>query len=593
MSKRNAQRKQCQEEDLPISNKRRKIEKSTLTDNMNTEQSDLKHSVQIEMIEDIEDEENTQTSFSECIEWNAADYIQEINNVDRHIAKNVVKLFEQDNTIPFIARYRRGITGSMTPDQLRALKESYEQVKVIKHRAMMVIRAIDKLGKWSPEVYSAVTAAKSVADIEHIYSLYKPTTKRWTDKAIELGLESVSNAVLHERQIPPLTSLIDEEKKGLRNKNEVINNIVNLTAYIISKNKKVFDKVFTLRKTFTIEIHTTLCKENDKKTSTEPDSKQKYEQYFDFKANEKNIKPHQILAINRAVAQNIIKVKIVIPDAFEHRFKKYCLSLYAHRKKVVKTMTDMHQYLLNESINYAYKKIMKPLLRRRIKSELKERAETASIEVFTTNVKQLLLTPPVRGQVILGIDPGFRHGCKLAVISEHGDVLETAVIYPHTHSEDFQHTADILVKLVNRHKCTVLALGNGTACRETEEFLTRIIKSKKFKLNDMTYSIINESGSSIYSCSPEAKAEFPDLDLNLVSAVSIARRLQDPMAELVKVEPKHLGVGMYQHDLPNKQLLNTLDEVSRNSLFSDNRIKILRLNLKSRFWILYDNLEFI
>jgi len=564
MSKRKTLKTQ---ENLFISNKRSKIEKSILTHNMNTKQLELKQtSIKTEMKDDIEDDENARTSFSECIEWNTVDYIQEINNVDRHIAENVVQLFEQDNTIPFIARYRKGITGSMTPDQLRALKDSYEQVKVIKHRATTVIRAIDKLGKWSPEVHSAITSAKSIADIEHIYSLYKTTTKRLADKAIELGLGPVSNAILHDRQIPTVMSLIDEEKKGLRNKNEVINNIVYLTAHIICKDKKVFDRVFILRKTSIIEIHTILCKESNKKSSIDSDSKQKYEQYFDFKTTEKNIKPHQILAINRAVSQNIIKVKIVIPDVFEQRFKKYCLSLYAHRKKVVKAMTDMHQYLLNESIDYAYKKMMKPLIKRRIKNELKERAETASIEVFTTNVKQLLLTPPVRGQVILGIDPGFRYGCKLAVISEHGDVLETIVIYPHNHSEKFQHTANILVNLVNKHKCTVLALGNGTACRETEEFLTRIIKSKTFKLNDMTYTIVNESGTSIYSCSPEAKSEFPDLDPNLISAISIARRLQDPLAELVKVEPKHLGVGMYQHDLPEKQLLNTLDEVGTNSL---------------------------
>ncbi|EZA52895.1 hypothetical protein DMN91_011350 [Ooceraea biroi] len=554
-------KKQRQEEDFCAPNKKIKIEESVSADNANIELLELsqKDFNKTKVKQDIKNEERVlaSSSFAECSEWTTVDYMQEVNNVEKNIAENLVKLFDEDHTIPFIARYRRGVTGSMTPDQLRILKDSYEQVKVIKHRAATIIKAIDKLGKWSLEVHSAITSAKSLGDLEDIYSLYKPASKRLADKAMELGLGPVSHAVLHGREIPPLASLIDEGKKGLRNKDEVMSNVVCLTAHIISKDKRVFDRAFSLRKTTVIEIHTTLCKTSDAKSAACSASEQKYEQYFDFKMRERNIKPHQILAINRAESQKVIKVKIVIPDALEQQWKKYCLSLYTHqRQRIAKAMID----LLNESIDYAYKKMMKPLIKRRLRSELKERAETASINVFATNVKQLLLTPPVRGKVILGIDPGFRHGCKLAVVSEHGDVLETAVIYPHNQSGNFEHSANALAKLVKKHRCSLLALGNGTACRETEQFLTRIRESNAFDFK-VTYTIVNESGASVYSCSPEAKSEFLDLDPNLVSAVSIARRLQDPLAELVKVEPKHLGVGMYQHDLPEKQLLNTLDEV--------------------------------
>lgn len=560
MRKKPVKRKLQEEGELTshTSDKKPKVEDSALNNGM-YELNKKFHKVKMER--DMENEDYANSSFVECTEWTVIDYIQEINDVDKRIVENVVKLFEEDNTIPFIARYRRGITGSMTPDELRALKDSYEQANVIKHRAATIIKSIDKLGKWSPEIHSAVTSAKSLSDLEDIYSLYKTTSKGLADKAIELGLKPVSDAVLYGREIPPLESLIDVEKKDLRNRTKVVNNIVHLTAHVISKHKKVFDKLSALRKTSIIEIQTSLCKESDTKKATDSASEQKYEQYFDFKISERNIKPHQILAINRAESQKIIKVKIIIPDGLEERFKNYCFSLYAHQRVAKKSLTDLHRHLLIESIDYAYKKMLKPLIKRRMRSELKEKAETASIEVFATNVKQLLLTSPVRGQVVLGIDPGFRHGCKLAVVSEHGDVLETGVIYPHNRTKNSQPAADALIELVNRYRCTILALGNGTACRETEQFLTQTIKSKKFDVN-VTYTIVDECGASIYSCSTEAKSEFPDLDLNLVSAVSIARRLQDPLAELVKVEPKHLGVGMYQHDLPEKQLLNTLDEVS-------------------------------
>ncbi|KAK2587752.1 hypothetical protein KPH14_003860 [Odynerus spinipes] len=502
---------------------------------------------------------NIENYSTDCLEWSDIDYISEIKNIDKQVAKNIVKLFKEDNTIPFIARYRRNMTGGMEPDQLRSVKECFDQVKVIKHRAATIIKAIDKLGKWTPQIHSAVVSTKSIDDLEHIYSMFKVGSKQsLAEKAKLLGLGPVSNAILEGTRIPPLSSLINPDKKELQTEQQVKEGIIHIIANAISKNKDTFETVKMLQKTSIMEIQTTQSKahgvsKEEKKNIDEP----KYETYFNFKSNTRIIKPHQILAINRAEAQKVLSIKIIVPDSVVEEFKRYCLSSFRSATRA----SNLHLTLLQDSIDYAYKKFIKPLIVRRVRSELKEKAENASIEVFITNVKQLLLTSPLRGKIVLGIDPGFYHGCKLAVVSEQGNILETAVIHPHKKTGNFENSAKILVNLVKTYNCTVLALGNATACRETEVFLSKLIKSKAFGSIDISYTIVDEAGASIYSCSPEAKSEFPDLDPNIISAISIARRIQDPLAELVKVEPKHLGVGMYQHDLPEKQLLQALNEV--------------------------------
>ncbi|XP_076754153.1 S1 RNA-binding domain-containing protein 1 [Xylocopa sonorina] len=492
----------------------------------------------------------------ECKEWTDVDYVSEKNNITKHVAENVVKLFNDDNTIPFIARYRRNLTGGMEPDELRAVKENLDRAKAIKQRAHTILKSIDKLGQWTPNVHAAVVSAKHLDDLEHIYSLFKPTSKRTlAERAREIGLEPLSNLVLQGQVLPPLSSIIDSSKDGLKTEQQILDGIKHIIADVINKDKTVFDKVKELQNGSIIHIQTTECKTSNKSSDTkEKDVHRKYEMYYNFNSSTKYIKPHQILAINRGEAQKILTVKITLPDFFERGFKSHCYRQY----RAAMNVSKLHSELLNGSIDYTYTKFIKPLVVRRARSEMKQKAETASIEVFVTNVKQLLLTSPVKGKIILGIDPGFLHGCKLAVISEQGDVLETGVIYPHNKVEE---SAKVLVNLVNKHKSTILALGNATACRETEMFINKLIKSGAFGSLDVSYTIVDEAGASIYSCSSEAKSEFPHLDTNLISAVSIARRLQDPLAELVKVEPKHLGVGMYQHDLPEKQMSTALNEV--------------------------------
>ena len=495
----------------------------------------------------------------QCRDWTDVDYVAEANNVEKRIAENVVKLFNEDNTIPFIARYRKNMTGGMEPDMLRALKESFDHAKVIKHRAATILKTIDKLGQWTPHVHAAITSTKCMDDLEHIYSFFKPASKRTlAERAKELGLGPVSDAVAKGQPLPDLSSLIDPGKDGLKTEQQIKDGIIHIIADVINKDKAMFDKVKELQSESFIKIQTTECKTNKSSSSKEKDANRKYETYYDFNANTRSIRPHQILAINRGEAQKILNVKITLPDFLERAYKSYC----AKRYQEPMTASKFHATILSDSVDYAYSKFIKPLIVRRVRNEMKQKAETASIEVFVTNVKQLLLTPPVRGKIILGIDPGFTHGCKLGVISEHGKVLETDVIYPHRKAEkSSDESANILKGLVKKHKCTILALGNATACRETETFLSRLMKFKAFGSMDISYTIVDEAGASIYSCSAEAKSEFPDLDANAISAVSIARRLQDPLAELVKVEPKHLGVGMYQHDLPEKQLSAALNEV--------------------------------
>ncbi|XP_046742768.1 S1 RNA-binding domain-containing protein 1 [Diprion similis] len=495
-------------------------------------------------------------------EWSEPDYLCEFNQIDQQIAKNLIALFKDDNTIPFIARYRKEMTGGMEPEQLRCIRNSYDVLKSIQKRGLLILKTIDKLGKWNPEIYSAVRAAKSLEELETIYAPFKPGAKRsLAERAKELGLAPISEAVLLGKAVPSLSSLIDTNRDGLKNIEEVREGIMHIIAEMISKDKTTFEGIRELRKKVVINIQSTKSKAAGTSkvadgVKQKKDDYHKYEKYFYFVSSERSIRDYQILAINRGEAQKILSVKIIIPDWFKDRLREHCLRKYNFVRKV----SSFHHDIVNESYDDAYNRLIKHFVTRQVRHDLNEKAERASIDVFANNLKKLLLTPPLRGQTVLGIDPGFTHGCKLAMISQCGDVLETAIIYPHTRGPP-NHSVQILVDLVKNYRCTVIALGNATACRDTEKFLTDLIQAGAFHPIDVSYTIVNESGASIYSCSTEAKSEFPNLDPNIISAISIARRLQDPLAELVKVDPKNLGIGMYQHDLPGKQLQLTLGEV--------------------------------
>ncbi|CAD6237358.1 GSCOCG00002270001-RA-CDS, partial [Cotesia congregata] len=493
-------------------------------------------------------------------DWTSAEYVQEFNGVTRAVAEAVVKLLDNDNTIPFIARYRKDQTRGLDADKLRLIKESYDRAKAIKHKADLVIKAIDKSGKWTPELHNHVKSVKLLSELEYIHSLYKTGSKRTlAERARELGLGPVAEAVLKGDKIPYIKSFIRSNEEGLESEDQIKDGIINILADVISKNKETFDKTKELRENISATIQTKKTKDaSTGKMDSKKNDDEKYKMYYEWKNMEKNIKPHQTLAMNRAEKEKVIAIQVIVPDYLESQLKKFILQLYQSGVNA----SVFHKDLIHRAFDTAYKKYIKPSVIRRIRSELSEKAEEASMEVFAVNVKQLLLTQPVRGKSILGIDPGFKHGCKLAVISAQGDLLDTATIYPHCKNDKLRRGgADTLVKLVRKYGCSILALGNATACRETESFISDIINSNLLDKHKVTYTIVDESGASIYSCSDLAKTEFPDLDCNVISAVSIARRLQDPLAELVKVEPKSLGVGMYQHDLPEKQLMAKLNEV--------------------------------
>ena len=500
-----------------------------------------------------------------CSDWSVIDYIRDYHFMSPYVAENVVQLFKEDNTIPFIARYRRDQTQGMDADQLRSIKNCIDKANLIKQRAASIIKEIDKQGKWTPEFHAFVIGTKSLSDLDHIHSMFKVVKSTLVERAKIVGLADPAERIINGRMCPDLVHYVDLNTEGLKTVDDIQSGIVCIVADMIYKDQRTFDKIKTLRLEIPMQIQSTKVKGAEKKAE-EPkvydkhkkvNEQDKYDLYYNFQAREDNMKPYQILAINRGEARKVLNVKVIVSNQFEQEFENHCFEQY--RKIVVSS--PLHRKIITAAIKHVFAKSVKPSVRRRTRQEMNERAEIASMDVFAENVKQLLLTPPVRGKVVVGVDPGFRHGCKLAVVSEQGDMLETETIYPHDTAGAKYNAERVLAKLVLRHRCTVLALGNGTACRETEVFLVQMIKNKAFEPLDVVYTIVDETGASIYSCSNEASAEFPNLDVNVISAVSIARRLQDPMAELVKIEPKHLGVGMYQHDLPEKPLAAKLNGV--------------------------------
>ncbi|XP_021923205.1 S1 RNA-binding domain-containing protein 1 isoform X2 [Zootermopsis nevadensis] len=510
-------------------------------------------------------------------EWTEAELVAEVQEIEIKIAQNVIRLLDEENTIPFIARYRKELTNDMSPEKLRDVKASYEIAKSVKQRASFVRNNITKLGKITPLLEQCIRCARSINELDHIYSPYKVGSKNTLAvRARQLGLDEAANAILNGSWFVSSETFVDPMKKGLHSVKDVELGIQHIIADIISKDKGVLDLLRKLKENAGIFLETSKARATrERKTDSTKDVKKealsnnhkdkayiesKFENYFKFSAPVKSVKPYQVLAINRGENLKVLSVKINIPDWVLHHLMEFC-----GRHWLCKGMSyPLRQRLIEQSIRDSYTRLIQPLLVRQVRYELSQKAEHAAVEVFATNLKKLLLLPPVRGKTVLGIDPGFQNGCKMGITSCSGSVLATDVIYPpfdrqiHPNSDSSaRKLRDLLVK----YKCELIALGNGTGCRETESYLSDLIQKGWFSPLDVKFTIVCEQGASIYSCSPIAQKEFPDTDPNIISAVSLARRLQDPLGELVKVEPKHLGVGMYQHDVPEKQLSATLDEV--------------------------------
>ncbi|XP_049963184.1 S1 RNA-binding domain-containing protein 1 [Schistocerca serialis cubense] len=517
--------------------------------------------------------------------WRDAELLADLQEISPEIAENVINLFDTDNTIPFIARYRKELTGNMEAEKLRHVKESYDYIKSVRAKAITVMNSIAKVGKLTPDLERSIKCCRSLNEIEHFYAPYKTGgTGTLADRARKLGLEAPAMAILNGEGEIVCSNLVQPGVKGRSTIQEVITGCQHIIADAISKDEALIDFVRELKKTLYIQLECKQAQERKAATKTvkvgskgskpslvkkekekkgkvkKEEDASKFENYYNFSANVKFIKPHQVLAIFRGENLKALSVKLNFPKFAFDRIFSFC-----HRRWLSKgKFYEFRSTLFQQSCQDAYSRLIEPLIARQVRSELLQIAVCAAIEVFASNLKALLLAPPLRGKSILGIDPGFRNGCKLAVISATGEVLRTDVIYPHTSKyqvPDDDPDALKLKDIITGSQCEVIALGNGTACRETEEYLSRLISCGWFKPFNVSFVIVSEQGASIYSCSPQAKKEFPTMDPNLISAVSVARRLQDPMAELVKIEPKHLGVGMYQHDVPEKKLVATLDEI--------------------------------
>ncbi|XP_032912609.1 S1 RNA-binding domain-containing protein 1 [Catharus ustulatus] len=487
--------------------------------------------------------------------WDIVQALSEITNVEPWVCANLLRLFQEENTIPFIARYRKELINNLEADALREVQHALEELRTVARKTHTMIQKLKKEGKLSTSLLNGLLNCRTLEELDHVSAPYKTGSKGTkAQRAKQLGLEPAALSLLQNPVELNLFSYIRPNTKGLENIQEVEAGVQHILADIFAKDKDTLDFIRKLCQQRYISIQSTLAKVSSK-SGNEKDI-DKFQLYHEFSCNIKNIQHHQILAINRGENLKILTVKVNIPDGVKNEFCWWCVN---ERWKPKQFLKPEFMRLFRSSVEDAYKRLIYPLLCREFRSKLTSDAEKESVMMFGRNLRQLLLTSPVRGRALMGVDPGYKHGCKLAIISPTSQILHTDVVYLHS-GQGFRE-AEKIKRLLLQYNCSTVVIGNGTACRETEAYFADLIMKKYFAPLDVVYCIANEAGASIYSVSPEASKEMPDLDPNLRSAVSIARRVQDPLAELVKIEPKHLGVGMYQHDVSQTLLKATLDSV--------------------------------
>ena len=461
-------------------------------------------------------------------------------NIKEEYAQNIITLLDEGNTIPFIARYRKEMHGTLDDQTIREISERLEYLRNLDKRREEVAGLIEGLGKMNEEIAAALSNASVLSEIEDIYRPYKPKRKTRASVAKEKGLQTLADNIMSQQSIDPYIEAkgyIDPEK-GVENADEAIQGAMDIIAENISDNAEIRKRLKNI-----IRLNARL-----RTKAVDPEKKSVYTAYYDSSEPVKSIPGHRLLAIDRGEREGFLKVSVDI-DATK------CLNIIY--KLTVIGNNDCSQ-LVKAACDDAYTRLIFPSVEREIRSELTEAADEQSIKLFALNLRQLLMQPPVKGYTVIGLDPGYRTGCKLAVVDPTGRVLDTAVIYP-THGENqVKKSKQLLKDMIHKHNAQVISIGNGTATRETEMFAAECISEIDEKVS---YVIVSEAGASVYSASKLAAAEMPDLDLTLRSAVSIARRLQDPLAELVKIDPKSIGVGQYQHDMPQKRLSEALDGV--------------------------------
>ena len=465
--------------------------------------------------------------------------ICEILNIKKEQVENTLKLLEEGATVPFIARYRKEKTGALNEDEIRKINEYYEyQVNLFK-RKEDVIRLIEEKGLLTEDLKNEILKAEKLIEVEDLYRPFKEKKKTKATDAINNGLEPLAKIIM---SFPTKGNIDDIVNKYLNEKVKTKEEALEGASYIIAE--WISDNAYYRKGIRSFTYNNGIIETKIKKNAI--DENKTYEMYYDYKEKVKEIKPHRVLAINRAEKENIINVSIEIE---EEKIIEYL------NKKIIKNENSYTTEIVKKSILDAYKRLIKPSIEREIRAELTEKASDIAITNFGKNLEKLLLTPPLKEKWVMGLDPAFRTGCKLAVIDPTGKLVEIAKIYPHKPVKKYEEAKKIVKSLLDKYKIEIIAIGNGTASRESEAFIADVLKEYK----NVNYIIVSEAGASVYSASPLAKQEFPDLQVEERSAVSIGRRLQDPLAELVKITPESIGVGLYQHDLPNKKLSETLD----------------------------------
>ena len=455
-----------------------------------------------------------------------------------------LKMLEEGNTIPFISRYRKEATGNLDEKQIRVISEVYlYQVNLLK-RKEDVIRLIDEKGLLTDELKSKILNAEKLVEVEDLYRPYKEKKKTKATDAINNGLE-------------PLAKIILSFPKELYNVEKFLNDKVKTKEDAITGAKYIIAEYISDNAFYRKFIRNYIYKTGKVKTKMKKnanDDKKVYEMYYDYIEDIKYIKPHRVLAINRGEKEDVLTLTFDYDKAYIINYLE---------EKIIKDETSQCASYVKEAIEDSYKRLIYPSIEREIRSELTEKSEESAINVFASNLEKYLLTPPMKDKMILGLDPAYRTGCKLAVIDYTGQMIDIKVIYPHEPKNEYDKSKKIVLDLINKYNIDVIAIGNGTASRESESFIADVIKDANRKVN---YIIVNEAGASVYSASKLAIEEFPKLHVEERSAISIARRLQDPLSELVKIDPKSIGVGQYQHDVKEKRLNETLDFVVSKSV---------------------------
>lgn len=458
---------------------------------------------------------------------------------------NVVKtveLLDEGNTIPFIARYRKEITGNLTDETLRQLNDRLTYLRNLQERKDDITRLIDEQGKLTEDLKKQIDEATILTELEDIYLPFKPKKRTRGSIAVELGLQPVADMIMEKTH-----SLSEIEKKAsefvngeeIKTVDDAISKSLDIIAEFVSE-QKVFRDI--VRNSFITDGVMKTEEKNEDESGT-------YKMYYDYSEKVKDVKAHRVLAVFRGEKEGFLKVSFILNDDY---------NIFKIMRKITRN-NDFETYdLIEKAVKDSYKRLIVPSIETEVRQSMKEMADDESIGVFKSNLKPYLMQPPIKETAIIGLDPGFRTGCKVAVISEYGDFLDSAVIYVTDARKQIQRADETLKEFIDKYNVKLIAIGNGTASRETEKYVSDLLAQID---DEIFYAIVNEAGASIYSASKLAIEEFPDLDVTIRGAISIARRIQDPLAELVKISPQSIGVGQYQHDVNQKKLKSSLEEV--------------------------------